>query len=56
MLRRIQDKKSSYNIRKMAQQRHQVEKNIHLISLYPYKDYKKNKTQVNVLPPSHRCG
>lgn len=33
----------------MAKQRLDIEKNIHVISQFPYKDFKKNKTQVNVI-------
>ena len=48
MLRRIQERKSCYNNRRMQKQREAIEKNIHLISEFPYKNFKKNKTQVNV--------
>lgn len=48
MLKRIQERKSCYNIRRMARDRQTIEKNIHLISSFPYKDFKRNKTQVNV--------
>ena len=32
----------------MARQRLNVEKNIHTISQFPYKDFKRNRTHVNV--------
>lgn len=48
MLKRIQERKSCYNNRKMAKEREQVERNINLISVFPYKDMKQNKTLVNV--------
>jgi hypothetical protein len=48
MLRRIKDKKSAYNVRKMEQERRNVEKNISLISEFKYKNYPATQTKVNV--------
>ena len=48
MLKRIRDKKSAYNVRKMEQHRKDVEKNISLISEFKYKNYPVTQTKVNV--------
>lgn len=48
MLKRIRDKKSAYNVRKMQQHRKDVEKNISLISEFKYKNYPVTQTKVNV--------
>lgn len=37
-----------YNIKKWERQRKDIEKNITLISSYPYKNYPSTQTQVNV--------
>jgi len=47
-LKRIESKKSQYNVRKWGKERKQIEKNISLISSYQYKDYAPTQTKVNV--------
>lgn len=49
MLKRIRDKKSAYNVRKMEQHRKEIEKNISLISQFKYKNYPVKQTKVNVI-------
>lgn len=48
IMKRIQSKKSLYNIKKWEKQRKEIEKNITLISEFPYKNYPQTQTQVNV--------
>lgn len=47
-MKRIQSKKSQFNVKKWEKERKQVEKNITLISAYPYKNYPSTQTKVNV--------
>lgn len=68
MLKRLQLKRSEYNIRKMEKERKKIEKNISLISEFPYKGMPHSRTAVNVklvlvsygrpltiLPKNRRC-
>ncbi len=48
-MKRLQSKKSMYNTKKWEKQRKEIEKNITLISSYPYKNYPSTQTQVNVI-------
>ena len=48
MLKRLQQKRSEYNIRKMEKERKKIEKNISLISEFPFKNIPHARTPVNV--------
>ena len=48
IMRRLQCKRSEYNLRKMEKDRRDIEKNISLISEFPYKRYPFTHTPVNV--------
>lgn len=48
IIKRIHEKKSMYNVRKWEKERKNIEKNINLISSFPYKNYPTTQTRVNV--------
>ncbi len=50
MLKRINQKKSAYNVKRMEKERKDIEKNISLISEFRFKNYPETHTKVNVKP------
>ena len=47
-MKRIQSKKSMYNVKQWEKERKKVEKNITILSEFKYKDYPETQTKVNV--------
>ena len=56
MLKRLQHKRSQYNIHQMEKERKKIEKNISLISQFPFKKYPQSHTAVNVFNQLHSSG
>lgn len=48
LMKRIQSKKSMYNVKQWEKERKKVEKNITILSEFKYKDYPETQTKVNV--------